>query len=85
MSHVNYLNVLYILSLCNKIATNIKYAVDYYDLYVSKDELNTLQTAKQTVCSTSCMFVSNRQQLHIQLYFPFDQSLWGVSSHIYRD
>ena len=42
MSHVNYLNVLYILSLCNKIATNIKYAVDYHDLYVSKDELKTL-------------------------------------------
>ena len=37
---------------------------------VLNDELNTLQTAKQTAYCTNCLFVSNRQQLSTLLYLP---------------
>ena len=43
-------------------------------IYVSKDELNILQTAKQTTRCTNCLFsclcVSNRHQLSKLLYMP---------------
>ena len=55
----------------NKMATKINYTLDHHE-FVLKNELITLQTAKQTAhctsCLFSCLFVTKRQQLSALLY-----------------
>ena len=58
---------------CNKVATKINYVLDHHE-FVSKSELITLQTAKQTThcttCLFSCLFVTKRPLLSTLLYMP---------------
>jgi len=73
-SRTNYLYVLCILSYMQQNSYKDQLCTRSLWVCVSKDELITLQTAKQTAhctsCLFSCMFVTKRQLLSALLYMP---------------
>ena len=64
--------------ICNKNGYKDKCALDHHD-FLSQDELNTLQSAKQSIIQAVCstwLLVPKRQQLSALLYLPLGQFQW---------